>query len=1414
MAYPQGIPQLPQMAAPTFPVPAKVSHEEEPEPTFFGLTLDQFTEKTRGDTTVLVPKSTPGPEGTPSLSDLKDDLEVSRHGQLLRNVLESIPTSYSTILGWDNWLENKLNEQIAAKSTFIGLRKEYYIKYGPAFIIPPYITKYNTTRIFTPAMARTGKLTYFNEVRIHITLYKGSTPENPCSGEVVGQTEKPEPIGKIPCMLHSKGCHLRGKSEEELIAMHEDPRDKGGYFIFDGLERTIFFTEMLQVNKFIIGVDNKQKPPQEFIAITADNTVKGTMLTTLRVIHPTSPAMPNSLIHLNINNMRSGGAVGKKKVHSTINVFKAIRLYARYRLDAEASRIYSDPYSVQEVVLGFVKKERHSRVKTALADTIVAAMDFGREENELLDLIQKYKRCDDTKKDEEEKIALIVHALESSMLSHVESDDPKTKIYTMCMMIAQISEHIAGFRTMTNKNSWKNKRLLTPSKNCEQLFRGLWKCFVRESLKMYMTREQMPANFMRSLFTHFSTKYITDGFHNSFTGPRWGVKTVNVQEDNPVQILQHKTFMEMVMMLSRINVRIDRKTKSFEIRSVQFDQWGFVDPSDSTESSAIGLIKALAITCIITPGVHHNDVLLVLSGGLGVHIEGETVTELLYDNNYGNAERKTVMLINGFLIGWCNGIRTRDVLVAARREGIIDRMTSIVLDEHGYFIIHTDEGRLTRPLLIVDNGQLVIEKKREAGKNFWESSLDTLLRNQCIEYIDSAEQSTIRIAPIPEALDEWNDNVAALKEKTEAEELKIQEKAEEWNINVEDLQEKIASEYQRLRVRIDIVELQLKENVKVEDNEVIQFLQFKKDVAVSRANYSKYREDLIFELENEYTHAEIHPQALFAPSLTTMPFIHHTQAPRISFQSQMGRQALGTPSIGGQFRFDNDAKYLNRPTRPLVTQQLEDYQGLKKNPHGTTLTIAFLGRGGYEQEDAFTVREGVVDFGYMDISHYFVITTKVEEGEILMKPELSGRDDPQRYQFMTNQGLPMLNAPLNQGDYIIGKVYHNMKTKVVKNMSVVLKVGESGIVDTVNVVSSGRTTTVTVKIRRDRQHQISDKLSSRYTQKGTTSRIVGEDVLPFDEDSGEVADIYVNPHSMPKRMTLGYILEVLFGIVVSLTGKRFNSSAFERFDTDEAYNILKEYGFDSQGYRWMVDPITGRRFKAMVFMGPIYMQVLYHLGPEKLQVRSSGVKKLLTHQPPRSSAFGGRRVGEMERNAMISHGAAHFMIERLVTMSDAYTTVFCKRCGNIARLVSAAINRKECGVCGDKAEFVQMTIPYVYKLLVQLMFGTGVYLHLDFGSMDEDKDGALKEMLPGDLANLLGNDDKNAFIPEDGDEDNTDDHVEDGGVDIEVDEVDEDQQPDDEDIIDGLADELIGHDAGELLEGDDFYEMDEDGFDL
>ena len=82
------------------------------------------------------------------------------------------------------------------------------------------------------------------------------------------------------------------------------------------------------------------------------------------------------------------------------------------------------------------------------------------------------------------------------------------------------------------------------------------------------------------------------------------------------------------------------------------------------------------------------------------------------------------------------------------------------------------------------------------------------------------------------------------------------------------------------------------------------------------------------------------------------------------------------------------------------------------------------------------------------------------------------------------------------------------------------------------------------------------------------------------------------------------------------------------------------------------------------------------------------------------SRDGGLRFGEMERDCMVSHGAARFTKERLYDVSDKYQVNVCKKCGMIVSY-NNKLHIHLCNTCGNRSDFSLVKIPYACKLMMQ-----------------------------------------------------------------------------------------------------------------
>ena len=154
-------------------------------------------------------------------------------------------------------------------------------------------------------------------------------------------------------------------------------------------------------------------------------------------------------------------------------------------------------------------------------------------------------------------------------------------------------------------------------------------------------------------------------------------------------------------------------------------------------------------------------------------------------------------------------------------------------------------------------------------------------------------------------------------------------------------------------------------------------------------------------------------------------------------------------------------------------------------------------------------------------------------------------------------------------------------------------------------------------------------------------------------------------------MTMGQLYESILGKCGVHLGKRGDGTAFNKMSYESICDVLEMCGMERHGNEVLVHGQMGEQIPCAIFMGPIYEQRLKHMVEDKIHSRSTGPKVMLTRQPAEGrSRDGGLRIGEMERDCIIAHGAGSFLKERMLDMSDRYGMHISKKSGLIS-----AVNR-------------------------------------------------------------------------------------------------------------------------------------------
>ena len=462
----------------------------------------------------------------------------------------------------------------------------------------------------------------------------------------------------------------------------------------------------------------------------------------------------------------------------------------------------------------------------------------------------------------------------------------------------------------------------------------------------------------------------------------------------------------------------------------------------------------------------------------------------------------------------------------------------------------------------------------------------------------------------------------------------------------------------------------------------------------------------------DHTHYEIHPSLIVGHMASSIPLSDHNQSPRNTYQSAMGKQAMCIYADNYAKRLDKNGYILCSLNRPIVETRPMNILKQHEMPYGMNAIVAIACYGGYNQEDSIIMNKSAVNRGFMRGLYYTMYKDEehrnVTSGreEKFMKPSKHNTRKYKNtsYAAVGENGIPILNTTLQENDVVIGKCVNLRNDQggyAYRDASTTHKNSEPCRIDGVwTDKNSDGYPFVKVRVVSERTPQIGDKFSSRHGQKGTVGMLLNEEDMPFTA-AGLRPDLIMNPHAVPSRMTIAQLMENIFGKVGVRRGTLGDGTPYSHLKVEDLKKHMLELGLHSYGNEILYNGQTGEMMEAEIFMGPTFYQRLKHMVIDKKHSRARGPIVSLTRQPCEGRARdGGLRVGEMERDCMLCHGAAAFTKERLMDVSDPFQTGVCKTCGTLA-IVNEDEGIYSCGTCGNKTEFIQKTLPYAMKLWMQ-----------------------------------------------------------------------------------------------------------------
>jgi DNA-directed RNA polymerase II subunit RPB2 len=443
--------------------------------------------------------------------------------------------------------------------------------------------------------------------------------------------------------------------------------------------------------------------------------------------------------------------------------------------------------------------------------------------------------------------------------------------------------------------------------------------------------------------------------------------------------------------------------------------------------------------------------------------------------------------------------------------------------------------------------------------------------------------------------------------------------------------------------------------------------------------------------------SEIHGTVMFSASGSVIPHPDFNQAPRNMFSCQQTKQACSWFNTAFNKRFDTIATWLNYAQRPLShTWTYNPMIGCL--PYGENAIVALAIYSGYNQEDSIILNDSSLRRGLFNTTYYHsydigeeMIDPATEKhtqfGNVSLDPKYRDvvvRKEGYNYDLLDSNGIIRAGSYVDDKTILAGIVspITNASGQITGylDVSYTPKKGQHGVIDGVyvytgeptrrnfrsaNQKSSDETTApvflrgVKIRIAERRIPVLGDKFSARHGQKGTVGMRLPESDMPYTA-AGLRPDMIVNPHAFPSRMTIGQFVEMMTTKLGVNMGCCVDSTAFSSSNrVPEVRSLLEKAGMHPFGHEIMYNGMTGEMMAVEIFTAPTYYLRLKHMVEDKINYRSTGPKKLLTHQPTEGrSNDGGLRIGEMERDSLVSHGVSKFLNESLMDRSDGITALF------------------------------------------------------------------------------------------------------------------------------------------------------------